>query len=325
MQILMSEAAHARVRARLDALGAFDVVTLGADGALMRNGAAIESADPEVFWASLDLFQSGGLGAMFAHMLKSTNGKWAQIFAAGIDNPAFARIMDKGIRLTKSSAQAPAIADYVLCQALALLHPIEAFRAAQRVHEWTRRPFREIGSTHWALVGFGAIGREIAQRLQPFEPKVTVIRRNVAPEPLAYEVRATAELNAVAQTADVVVLACALNRETRGIAGKEFFAALKPGALLINIGRGGLVDEDALRAGLDRDQPAAAVLDVMETEPLPADSWMWDHPKLRLTPHTAGAGDGVLARGDALFLENLRRYRAGEALLNEADKSEAGG
>jgi phosphoglycerate dehydrogenase-like enzyme len=99
---------------------------------------------------------------------------------------------------------------------------------------------------------------------------------------------------------------------------------MKPGAIRINIGRGGLVDEDALRAGLDRDQPAHAVLDVFATEPLPADSWFWDHPKVRVSAHTSNSGDGNLGRGDELFLENLRRYLAKEPLLNEADPREVG-
>jgi len=83
-------------------------------------------------------------------------------------------------------------------------------------------------------------------------------------------------------------------------------------------------DEDALRAGLERDQPACAVLDVFQTEPLPTDSWLWDHPKVRVSAHTSNSGDGNLGRGDELFLENLRRYLAQEPLLNEADPSEVG-
>jgi phosphoglycerate dehydrogenase-like enzyme len=121
-----------------------------------------------------------------------------------------------------------------------------------------------------------------------------------------------------------VVLACALNDDTRGMCDAAFFQVVKPGAILINIGRGALVDEDALKAGLERDQPGHAVLDVFAVEPLPADSWFWDHPKVRVSAHTSNSGDGNVGRGDDLFLENLRRYLARETLLNEADPSEVG-
>lgn len=325
MQILMSEAAHARVANALAGFGDdLDVLTMDVSGIVSRAGAAVEDADPEVFWVSLDQYRSGQLPAFFGQILKSTKGKLVQIFAAGVDNPAFKMVMAKGMRLAKSSAQAPAIAEYVMCHALSLLAPIAEYRRAQDAHEWKTVEYREIASTRWLMVGFGAIGTEIARRLQPFGAHLTVVRRSVAEEPLAAQVRPTEHLLALLPEADVVVLACALNNATRGIAGNDFFAAMKPGGLLINIGRGGLVDEDALKAGLERDQPAHAVLDVFETEPLPADAWFWDHPKVRVTGHCAGAGDGVQARGDALFLENLRRYRAGEPLLNEASKSEVG-
>lgn len=325
MQILMSEAALGRVHERLAAMGpGLDVVTLGADGVFKRDGEVIAEADPEVYWVSPDLYASGQLWGVFDRILQGTRGKWAQLFNAGLDHPTFNRLMAKGLRLSKSNAQAPAIAEYVVCHALSLLHPIATQAQAQAAQAWKRVPFREIGSTRWLMVGFGSIGTEIARRVQPFGAHLTVVRRNPAPETLAAEVRPTADLPMLLPEADVVVLACALNDQTRGMADAAFFAAMKPGAILINIARGGLVDEDALRAGLDRDQPAMAVLDVFETEPLPADAWFWDHPKVRVTAHCSNAGDGPPARADALFLENLRRYRAGEPLINEADRSEVG-
>ncbi len=327
MQILTSHAAHARVADRLAGLGGdLDIVTLDTEGVFRRGGAVIDGAevDPEVFWISLDQYRAGQLPAFFGRILQGTRGKWIQVFSAGIDNPAFKMVMGKGIRLSKSSAQAPAIAEYVMCHALSLLAPIARYRDAQAAHDWKTVDYREIASMRWLLLGFGAIGSEIARRLQPFGAHLTVVRRHAAPEPLAAQVRPPSDLITLLPDADVVVLACALNDSTRGIANADFFAAMKKGSLLINIGRGGLIDEAALKAGLDRDQPAQAVLDVFETEPLPADSWFWDHPKIRVTAHCAGAGDGVQARGDTLFLENLRRYRAGEALLNEASKSEVG-
>jgi phosphoglycerate dehydrogenase-like enzyme len=317
----MSESGYARVKDRLADL---DVVTIDTAGALKRNGQPVDNFDAEVFWASLDMFVSGALTAFFGHMLGGKNGKWVQVFSAGIDNPVFKSIMAKGIRISKSSAQAPTIAEYVMSHALALLHPVEAQRDAQKSHQWKRIFYREIASTHWLMVGYGAIGREIAKRLQPFGAPLTVVRRNTAPLPHVVDVRPTSDLVALLPNADVVVLACALNDETRGLAGETFFAAMKSGSIFINIGRGDLVDEDALKSGLDRNQPAHAVLDVFHTEPLPPEAWFWDHPKVRVTAHGSAAGDGVLARGDALFLENLRRYRAGETLLNEASPSEVG-
>jgi phosphoglycerate dehydrogenase-like enzyme len=324
MQILMSDTAHARVAADLP--GDLDVLTLDAEGVVRRGADPVADADidPEVFWISGDLFLGGRLRDMFRRVLAAGNARWAQTFNAGLDSPVFASIMAKGIRLTKSSAQGPAIAEYVVARAFSLLHPIAEARAVQAAHDWRRVNFREIASTRWLMVGFGAIGSEIAARLKPFGAHLTVVRRDMAPDPLADEVRPTADLPGLLPDADVVVLACALNDSTRGIAGAAFFAALKPGALLINIGRGGLVDEPALREGLDRDQPAMAVLDVFEAEPLPADAWFWDHPKIQLTAHCAAAGDGVQRRGDALFLENLHRYRAGQPLLNEAHPNEVG-
>lgn len=327
MQILIPEAARPRVSASLASMAAdIDVITLCADRRCRRAGAPLDDAqvDPEVFWFSLDLFRATEGPLMFERILNGEKGRWLQTFSAGLDNPVFKRVMEKGVRISKSSAQAPAIAEYVMSHALSLLHPIAAGRQAQAAHEWAPIPFREIASTHWLMVGFGSIGSEIARRLQPFNAPLTVVRRRVAPEPLAADVRPTADLTALLPAADVVILACALTDETRGIAGPEFFGALKPGALLINIGRGDLVDEAALRAGLDADRPGMAVLDVFQTEPLPQVAWFWDHPKIRLTSHCAGAGDGVPSRGDRLFLENFRRYLSGQALLHEAHPSEVG-
>jgi phosphoglycerate dehydrogenase-like enzyme len=322
LQTLLSESALARVADRLPA--GLDVLTFGTDGIIRRGGVVVDGADPEVFWVSLDLFISGQMPAFFGQMMRGSHGKWAQLFSAGIDNPGFKALMAKGIRLSKSSAQAPTIAEYVMSHALSILHPVAEQRRAQEAHEWRRIFFREVASTRWLMLGMGAIGTEIARRLQPFGAPLTVVRRNPAPDPLAEAVHPTSELLRLLPDADVVILACALTEETRGIAGAPFFAAMKPGSRLINIGRGALIDDDALKAGLEHDQPAQAVLDVFHTEPLPGDSWFWDHPKVHVTAHCSSAGDGTLKRGDALFLENLRRYRAGETLLNEAHKSEVG-
>jgi phosphoglycerate dehydrogenase-like enzyme len=327
MQIMMADAAHGRIADRLVEFGPeLDVLTLGADGTVRRGPDVLPEAfvDPEVFWISADLFRSGQLQDFLGRILRGRRARWAQVFLAGLDNPVFGSIMARGVRLTKSSAQAPAIAEFVLCHALSLLHPIAEQRLAQDERKWRYLGFREIAATRWLLVGFGAIGLEIAHRARPFGVHLTAIRRRAGPSAEADVVRPTEALLASLPDADVVILACALNSRTRGIAGADFFRAMKPGSLLINIARGALVDDDALRAGLDRGQPRHAVLDAFSEEPLPTDSWLWAHPAVRVTAHCSNAGDGVQDRGDALFLENLRRYLARAPLLNEADIADTG-
>ena len=327
MQILMTKAAAERVRGRVATLApqAQIVTAVSAeDYELAGKPIDKDTIDPEVVWLSLDSYASGTLGGLYGRLMKAQAPRWTQIMAAGIDNPIFRNILEKGVRLSKSSAQATPIAEYVVAHALSLQVPIAAQAALQAKHEWKNTPYRELGRTRWLLVGFGNIGHEIAKRIKPFGVDLTVVRRTPAPDELADRVIATSEIGQVLPEADVIVLACALNDDTRNLCDDAFFKAMKPGAILINIGRGGLVDEDALKAGLDRDQPAHAVLDVFATEPLPADSWFWDHPKVRVSAHTSNSGDGNLGRGDELFLENLRRYLADEPLLNEADPSEVG-
>ena len=328
MQILMTKAAYGRVGERLAKVApAAQVVTAAPDDAYELDGQPIDkdAIDPEVVWLSLDSYASGTLGQLYGRLMKSASPRWTQIMAAGIDNPIFRNIMEKGVRLSKSSAQATPIAEYVVAHALSLQVPIPAQADLQARHEWKSTPYRELGNTRWVLVGFGNIGHEIAKRIKPFGVDLTVVRRSPKAEgDLADRVITLKDLPSVLPDADVIVLACALNDETRDMCDAAFFQALKPGAVLINIGRGGLVDEDALKAGLDRGQPAHAVLDVFQTEPLPDDHWIWDHPKVRVSAHTSNSGDGNLGRGDELFLENLRRYLANEPLLNEADPREVG-
>ena len=328
MQILMTKAAYARLGDRLAQVAPDAQVIAAVDEAAFEmDGEPVQAATiaPEVVWLSLDSYQSGTLRPLYSRLMKSPAARWTQIMAAGIDNPMFRSIMEKGVRISKSSAQATPIAEYVVAHALSLQVPIPQQAVLQARHEWKSTPYRELGHTRWLMCGFGNIGHEIARRIKPFGVHLTVVRRSPAAEgDFADKGITLADIGASLPDADVIVLACALNDETRNMCDAAFFRAMKPGATLINIGRGGLVDEGALRAGLDRDQPAHAVLDVFQTEPLPADSWLWDHPKVRVSAHTSNSGDGNLGRGDELFLENLRRYLAREPLLNEADPSEVG-
>jgi len=327
VQLLLAKTALARVEPRLKALAPdLDLTLVTPQGTFERDGKEIpaDQVDPDIAWMSLDAMRDGYFPAVIGHIAKTTKTKWMQSFLAGLDHPAFKQIIGKGIRLSKSSAQAIPIAEYVTTNAFRLLLPIEQQRAAQAKVEWTRTPYREIGDTRWMVIGFGAIGPEIAKRVKPFGVNLTVVRRQSDDRGLADAVIQLADVGKVLPDTDVVVLACALNDQTRHLANDAFFAKLKKGAILINIARGALIDSDALKRGLDRDQPKHAVLDVFEQEPLPSDNWMWKHPKIHVSAHTSPNGSGTIGRGDALFLENLRRFLKGEPVLNEATKAEVG-
>lgn len=326
MQALFLRPAYDRIANRLAQVAPdLEVAIMEPDGALSLNGAPLDPAElkAEVWWLTLEAFSGKGRGYLPA-LAGSKDAKWVQTVFAGLENPMFKPLARPGLKLTNSSAQAPAIAEYVTIHALSLLHPIAEQAAHQRAHAWTPVNFREVGQSRWLIVGFGNIGREIAVRAKAFGATIEAVRRSPDAEGLADAVCTIKDLPERLPHADVVVLACALNEETRDLANAAFFAAMKPGAILVNIGRGGLVDEDALKAGLDRDQPAHAVLDVFKTEPLPADAWFWDHPKVRVTPHASNRGDMTGARGEALFLENLRRYVAGEPMLNPVRPEDIG-
>ncbi|MDY6984079.1 MAG: NAD(P)-dependent oxidoreductase, partial [Pseudomonadota bacterium] len=194
--------------------------------------------------------------------------------------------------------------------------------AAQQVKEWKHRGFREIMGSRWLFVGFGEIGRETAARAKAFGAHITAVRRNANGEGLADVVVTQQQLNDVLPQADVVVLACASNASTRDIANAGFFAAMKEGAVLVNIARGDLVVESALKDALDKGIPAHAILDVFNEEPPAADSWVWTHPRVTLTPHTSNAGTGMRTRSEANFFGNLERIVKGSPLLNRVGRAD---
>jgi phosphoglycerate dehydrogenase-like enzyme len=210
------------------------------------------------------------------------------------------------------------MADYVLWGVLDHFQRGPERRAAQAAHDWRRLRYREIEGSRWLVIGFGAIGRGVAERAKACGAKVTGVRRNPSPHPAA-EIATPDRVLELLPQADVVVLSLPLSAETHHMVDAGFLAAMKPRSVLVNVGRGGLVDEPALLAALDRGVPEHAVLDVFETEPLPAESPFWDHPRVTLTPHASGITEGQAARNDRLFLENLARYLAGQPLISEAD------
>ncbi len=307
---------------RLNALGLdLSVVTFDDDGQFSIGGNTVPPADVAVdyFWLSAHLNQGGARDVAFDVVLGCKSVDVLQTFNAGLDHPFYRKAADKGIRLCNSSAQGVAIAEYVMAQVLSVLHPIERQRALQAAKTWARTPFREISRTNWLIVGFGPIGHEVAKRVKAFGAEVAVVRRTPATSEVVDKSGTVDDLATFLPEADVILLACPLNDQTRGLADAAFFGAIKKGAMLVNIARGGLIDDAALIHALDHGGLETAILDVFHIEPLPEGDPLWSHPKIRLTPHTSFAGNGVQDRWDRLFLDNIKRYADGKPLERLVD------
>jgi phosphoglycerate dehydrogenase-like enzyme len=326
MRLVIYEPSLRRVAGELEALkDKVQLLVVGADGVITCDGQTFDedTAQPDAGWMSADGMGSGQR-TLLVSMLKSANLKWVHTGAAGLDHPIWAQLVDKGALLTTGHGQAPCIAEYVLAEVLAHFQRVSERRSEQAAKRWTRLPFREIAGTRWLIVGFGAIGEGVAERARAFGARIDGVRRSGAPNPLAERMGLLSETKTLLPDADVVVLAAPLNTETRNMADAAFFAAMKPGSVLVNVGRGDLVDEPALLAALEAGVPEHAVLDVFHDEPLKDDSLFWAHPRVSLTPHASAFGSGQAARNDAIFVENLRRRLAGEAMLYEADPRDLG-
>jgi phosphoglycerate dehydrogenase-like enzyme len=203
-------------------------------------------------------------------------------------------------------------AELALALMLASLRQIPAFVRAQSKHEWRPGAFEALADKHVLIVGYGSIGAAIERRLLPFETTVTRVARTARPE---NGVRGVTELMSLLPSADIVVIVTPLTPQTRHMVDDDFLQAMKPGALLVNVGRGAVVDTDALVRALVAQQVTAA-LDVTDPEPLPADHPLWSAPGLLISPHVGGNTSAFFPRARRLVCEQIARYIGGEPLEN---------
>lgn len=326
MRILVTQTAGEQFGARVEAVAAgLELVSMQSDGSLrLPTGAPCEwdAADAEVAWATADLFGEGApIRPFFGFIARAQSLRWIQSPAAGVDDPLFAGLVDRGVRLTSAHVNSIPIAEYVLRAALEHFQRATLWREAAEQRAWRRHDFQEAYGSTWLVIGVGSIGVEVASRARAFGARVIGVRRNPSGDEPVDEMIGPDGVNRVLPEADVVVLAAPATSQTRGMVDARFLAAMKAGALLVNVGRGSLVDEAALLTALDTGRPAAAVLDVFEQEPLPADHPFWSHPRITVTAHNAAGGTGRYGRAADLFVDNLSRYLRGEPLSNEVTRA----
>jgi phosphoglycerate dehydrogenase-like enzyme len=248
---------------------------------------------------------------------EAPNVRWFHSFSAGVDHPVFQGFVDRGAKLTTSAgSSAIPIAHSVVMHLLSMCRHAREYEADQREHRWQPRDNVDVEGRIVGVLGMGSIGSEVARLAQAFGMRVIGTRRSpTGAEPC--EVWHPSRLHELLAVVDDVVLAAPLTDETRGMLGAAQLATLRRGAHLVNVGRGELIDEVALTEALAGGHLGAACLDVFVTEPLPADSPLWDMPNVTITPHAAGETVLSRRRADALFTDNLGRYARGEALRNE--------
>jgi glyoxylate/hydroxypyruvate reductase A len=279
---------------------------------------AVDGADDagppaQVAWVSFDIWATpGGTGRWFDRVVRAQGLEWCHSSAAGVDHPAYRAVAERGATVSASHVSGGPIADFVLRAGLDALQDASAWRVAQAAGVWQGHGFTEMADTTWLVVGLGSIGAEVVTRARAFGARVVGCRRSPEGEEGCHLVVTPNRMSEVVGDADVIVLAAPAGAGP--LVDRELLARVRPGAVLINVARGQLVDTDAMVEALDDGRLALAVLDVFDQEPLPAGHPLWAHPRVVVTPHDSSSGGSRDERAGQVFLDELARWRDGDPL-----------
>jgi phosphoglycerate dehydrogenase-like enzyme len=260
-----------------------------------------------------------------AIITKANNLKWIQFASAGVEKSLNPTLLSSNIKITCCRGMhADSIAEYIMMQILAFAKKLPRAANFQREHRWEFEPMLEgkfdLNGKTLCIAGLGSIGRRLAKLASAFD--MHVIGTINTPRKVAYvdEVYGAGKLNKCLPQADIVALCTPLTDKTYQLIGAKELALMKTNALIVNIGRGNLIDETALIEALKSGKIAGAGLDVFEVEPLPSDSPLWDMPNVMITPHISGMTDNIWEKVGKLFCENAIRFNAGKRMLGAVSK-----
>ena len=277
--------------------------------------ALLDACAPDAFWGII--FEGRG-DYPRAALLKTPSLTWISVGGSGTDH--LAPWDPQALTVTNSAGVAAHVmAHYVLCAILSFSLGMPAFAAAKRERRWVAAMVKPIAGQTAAVIGLGQTGRAVARCLSSLGMRVIGVRANPAPLDHVERVYGAPELHGALGEADFAVLCLPLTEATRHCMDEAAFAAMKPGAVLVDVSRGGVVKGDALVASLRSGHLAGAVLDVFETEPLPPDSPFWSLDNVIITPHCSSVYEGWERRSIEMFGDNLARRLAGEPLENIVD------
>jgi len=294
---------------------------------------------PAELWARTEVLYTG-------HVLPEPEQvpslRWIQFHFAGIDRYINEPILQKdGLQITTlSGAAAPQMAEHVLAMMLALGRKLPALLANQKKSEWPKDRFErfspfEVNGKTIGIIGYGSIGRQIARLLQPFGVTILATKRNgFDPRDEGYVAEGIGDpqgdfvhrlyppqaLRSMIKECNFIIVTVPMTPETNNLVNAAVFDILKPGAYLIDVSRGGVVNHNDLVDALKNNKLAGAALDVFPEEPLPRSSALWQNPNVIITPHLSGGSESYNERAAALFSENMLRYLSTLQLYNLFDR-----
>lgn len=291
------------------------------------DGGGRDVADVLPVTAEAEVYFGWGVPSAVAKTARSL--RWAHSAAAGVGGSITPAFLATGATLTNSRGiLAEPMADWVVAAVALCLRGFHVAVSAQRDRRWAKdeftsgtRRFLELRDARIGLVGLGGIGRAVARRCRALGMEVRGVRRTPSsrrPAGVSW-VGGPADLVELARASDVLVICAPDTAQTRGMVDANVLSELPNGAFVVNLARGGLLDERALLGELERGRLGGCVLDVLDGEPPKPDHPFWNHPRVILTPHVSAVSERFWERETELIVENVRRYRAGRPLKNRVN------
>ncbi|MGN6183910.1 MAG: D-2-hydroxyacid dehydrogenase [Thermoanaerobaculia bacterium] len=281
-------------------------ITIGTDANALRSAASDADA----------VLLAPRYGSLLTELWRElTNVRWIHTLAAGVETLPFDLLQRSNVTITNSRGlYADALGEFALAAMLWFAKDLPRLKRNQAARQWEPFTVERLEGQTCGIIGYGGIGHAVAQRASALGMRVVAVRRR--------QELGDPTIEDVLAQSDYVVMSAPLTPATHRLLTRERIARMKPTAVFINVGRGATVDEIALIDALREKRIRGAALDVFETEPLPADSPLWELDNVLLSPHTADHTSDAHVRAMHFFIENLRRFRAGESLENVVDKNE---
>lgn len=306
----------AAVSRRLEIVDVSDLLQVEQKGGFASDGElSLLLADTEVIF---------GFGLPHNLVRRAPKLKWIHTISAGVDHLMTDDVVTSPVIITTiKGMSATPVAEFVFGVALALVKQLSLGFQLKQAKQWQKFRTAVLLSKTMGIVGLGSIGGEVARLAKSFGMRVMAIRRSTRQTKHAgnVDIMLTGDqLPRLLAESDFVVLSVPLTPETHGLIGEKELRTMKSTAYLINIARGGVVDEEALSRALEDSWIAGAGLDVFATEPLPTESRLWDLPNVIISPHVSGDIEDEFELATRLFTENLKHYLDGGKLLNRLDK-----